>query len=271
MKKCINCGKSIDDLDARCPYCDKKQRIKNTKSMYEDAYDEFYKDFYSRAKENENTHSMLNSDDYKREKKIKTKKKSLDRKEMDKRNKTVAGITTIIFILVFIVSSLYESAKDNYISEDEFNESDEFVVIDVEEYYQGADVIPDFQAAYDYLKEKEVKEGITVERQYLIAKMLMDNKVNKDKSADRNQGHAVFILKELTRKDYPDAQLDLAEYYFNNYKESKYYIKDAIKLLKKCSVTKPEAYFYLGRIYEEGKKYGIKTDEKMAIVYYIFT
>ncbi len=49
MKKCVYCGKELEDFESVCPRCNENQtEHTTTKDMYQEAYDEFYNEFYKK-------------------------------------------------------------------------------------------------------------------------------------------------------------------------------------------------------------------------------
>ncbi len=52
LKRCVYCGKELEDFEDVCPRCNENQEEHTTtEDLYQEAYDEFYKDFYKKIGE----------------------------------------------------------------------------------------------------------------------------------------------------------------------------------------------------------------------------
>ncbi len=271
MKKCVYCGKELDDSTKRCPRCNEYQDDhKDPKDMYKEAYDEFYKNLYNKAEDKEEICNAFETDKYHRDHnselkdnikdRLRAKKKS--KRKNRKRNKSSKSSGSCLFkllkwcfILVFILGFALFFIEENFLHGGIMTKSKwEPICEEALDYYYGRNgVEQDFDKAYDIL------EGISAKKKakYYMANLLLYNKVNNGDSEEDNILKGMEFLKESAKDEYYPAILDIGIYHMDGSFEFEKNITKSIANFEKACSIEPIAYYYLGYIYDRHKDYGL--------------
>ncbi len=287
MKKCVYCGKELDDSTKVCPRCKERQdEHKSTEDMYEDAYNEFYKNFYKKIENNDDVCNTFETEDYhdKHQKNKKSKRRQeLEERLQRKRNKRInqkkpRGCLSKLFIGI-IIYILFQFGVigiiGGYIFPEEYDKHSEEATVEfgsqeaLDYYYGENGKEVDYQKAYELLDGR----ATTAEEKYIMADILLFNRVELDKTESEMEKLGAKYLQESAYDNYKFAILRVGLAHLDGLYGYEKDVPKAIDKLENAASEIPVAYYYLGYIYDNATEFeGIEPssmgNEEQAIAYY---